>query len=114
MPCKKLLTIDAGGKPYPASRAEYFFSILPNNTPIKWSRAKSLFSLSHYTISQKEFPESGEGIFKYCWFYDGVVAEIEIGHTTYKLFIDFYPKIKVKRLRNTRNLQGEGLNGDGI
>jgi len=103
--------IMVGNSYTPASWAEYFFSILPKGTPVEWSGYRCGTGI----FCKNEAPEKGCGIFLYSWWYDGVIAVIEIGTgKKVSLMLDLSRSTRVKRLKDTKKMSLAGMHGDGI
>ncbi len=79
------------------SWAEMFFALLPENTPIRWRKLPQVFLLFANTA-----PESGEGVFLYSWFYDGVIAEVEADGKRFPIMCGLHDKIVVRRVERPR------------
>ena len=86
-----------GDEPCRVSWQEYYVSILPKGTPVRWTK------------DEKE----GTGIFEFAYFYDGVMAVVELyGGNKLDFFLSFGDK--VRRLKDTTQLVAPGIGGDGI
>ena len=82
------------------NEAEWFIATLPKNTPIEWD-------------GERLGPPSGVGVFAYSWFYDGVIAEVDMGGRRVTLHPSF-GGLSVRRLSDVGRLNQPMMHGDGI
>jgi len=83
-----------GDAPVKVGWAEYFFSILPRNTPIEWRGAKNMNGFGN------SVPENGRGVFLYAWWcQDVVAAEVDCDGRRVGIMPEFYPAMRVRRLK---------------
>jgi len=87
---------------------EYFAAILPAGTPVEWlaiDGVKTMFSTPA--------DESGTGIVKYSWSYDGINLCVDICGKSHSLMLGCR-KYRLRRLRDISRLAAPGVNGEGI
>lgn len=104
-------TVISGTTPMKVSWLEYFFALLPKDTPIEWKSKKS--SPRHREAYRTK---DGCGVFQFSYDYDGITASI-IDAAGKQVSINGNIEKKsltAKRLRDMRRLPGFGINGDGI
>lgn len=95
-----------GGHPVKCRWAEYHASLLPKGTPVSW------FDPESANFMQKPRARRGTGILLCVWWYDGVIADIDVGGERVSIHLAFGGSLR--RLRDMGKLVGQGCQGEGI